>query len=297
MMNMENANKFPRNCLNKLQAVYPMLKKAEKRAADKLLDDPKGITNQTIVEASVSTGCSETTWIRLSKRLGYKGFLGLKAELSEHLKSNGDRSSENVTEIYGDINKQSTYMEIAQRVFESSINALTDTFQLIDDKGYKRAVDALLKAPRIVLCGVGDAYAVVRSTYQKFFRAGLDVYESSDQDLQLVAISKLKPNDIVIAISYSGRTRNILELVKYAREKGATVLSITNFPTSPLTKNSDIVLLTAAFKQQVSGEIASKRITQLCIIESLYVNLLLKSSQDLDSHIRDSNSAVDINKF
>jgi DNA-binding MurR/RpiR family transcriptional regulator len=133
--------------------------------------------------------------------------------------------------------------------------------------------------------------------YYKLFRAGLNVYESPDQDLLLVAVSQLTKGDAVICFSYSGKTKNILELAKFARENGITVISITNFPLSPLTKNSDIVLLTAAFTQHAGGEIVSKRITELCLIESLYVNILLKSKQDLDKNIRNSNAALKINKY
>ena len=63
---------------------------------------------------------------------------------------------------------------------------------LIDEKQYTQAVDAISSAKKIVLCGVGDAYAVVKSAYQKLFLAGFNVYESSDQDLQLLSISHLE---------------------------------------------------------------------------------------------------------
>jgi len=283
--------------LIKIQAVYPTLKKAERRAAIYLLENPEAVVSDTIVGAAERAGCSETTWFRFAKRLGFSGFHTLKEELTEHMWSVKGQDVASGTSLYEDTSRESSSLGIAQRVFDSSINALRDTCNLIDETQYNSAVNALLCARKIVLCGVGDAYAVVHSTYQKFFRAGLNVYANSDQDLQLIAVGNLMPSDVVIAISYSGRTRSIIDLVKFAKERGSTVIAITNFPVSPLTKNSDIVLLTAAFTKHANGEIISKRITQLCLIESLYVNLLLKSESDIDSSIQSANAAIDINKL
>ena len=294
---MENMAKFPRSCLVKIQAAYPTLKKAERRAAVYLLENPEAVVSGTIVEAAELAGCSETTWFRFAKRLSYNGFHALKDELTEYMWSIKGQDVSTSTTLYENTSRESPSLDIARRVFNSSIDALRDTFDLIDEKQYDSAVNALLGANKIVLCGVGDAYAVVRSAYQKFFRAGLNVYANSDQDLQLIAVGNLMPHDVVIAISYSGKTRSLIDLVKFAKERGSTVIAITNFPVSPLTKNSDIVLLTAAFTKHTSGEIISKRITQLCLIESLYVNLLLKSDSDIDSKIQSANAAIDINKL
>ena len=102
---------------------------------------------------------------------------------------------------------------------------------------------------------------------------------------------------MVIAFSYSGKTKNIVDLVKYAREKEAIVIAITNFPVSPLAKNSDILLLTAAFSKHSSGEIVSKRITQMCVVESLYINLLNRKDLNLKKNIVSAHEALKKNKL
>jgi DNA-binding MurR/RpiR family transcriptional regulator len=78
---------------------------------------------------------------------------------------------------------------------------------------------------------------------------------------------------------------------------GATVISITNYPVSPLAKNSDIILLTAVFTNNVEGEVISKRIAQLCILESLYINILLKLKQKVIEDLEKSELAVELNKL
>jgi DNA-binding MurR/RpiR family transcriptional regulator len=103
---------------------------------------------------------------------------------------------------------------------------------------------------------------------------------------------QLKKGDVMVAISYSGRSRTVIETAKQARDLGAVVIALTNYPISPLTKKSDIVLQTAAFTRYYTGEIISKRVTELLIIESLYINYILKKSPQAIEKLKMSNDAI-----
>jgi len=282
--------KIPHSLFVKLQALYDSLKTAERKAADLLLEEPEFLSDVSIVKAGKAAKCSEATFVRLARKLGYSGY----SELRNVLKR--DRE-ENTIQLYGSITEDDDYNSVIVKVFKASMQALEDTLNVLDRNSYKKAVDVLLKANSLVFCGVGDAATVARSGYQKFIRAGFDVQESPDFDVQLITISNLKENDAVIAVSHSGRTRNIIEAVKYAKSQGITVIAITNYPVSPLAKNSDIVLLTAAFTEHIKGEIMSKRVAELCIFESLYVNVLIRRKAEIALNLTKSNNALEINKL
>lgn len=292
---MDTPNKLPRSCLVKVQSVYPVLKQAERKAADYLLSEPDSLAKSTIADASALSGCSESTWFRLAKRLGYTGYHEMKSCLEQHLSSM--ESQEEADLFYDDISIRNTPREVAIRVFESTICSLRDTLDLMEDKQYRAAVSAMLGASTIVFSATGDSFNVVSSAYYKMLRAGFSVYAYPDQDLQLIAISRMKPGDVLVAVSYSGKTKNILDQVKYARSLGITVISITNFPVSPLCKNSDIVLLTAVFASNFQGEIISKRVTQMCLFESLYINLLLRTNKDTYHAMQKAGRALGKNKL
>lgn len=286
----ESIEKIPHSLFVKLQAIYDSLKTAERKAADLLLERPSFFAEASIVEAAEAAGCSEATFVRLARKLGYSGYPELKNGL--------DRGNvENPVQLYKGITEQDDYDSVVNKVFKASIQALEDTLNVLDRNEYKKAADALCKAEKMVLCGVGDAATVAKSGYQKFLRIGIDVQASPDIDVQLVSIAHLKKNDIVIAISHSGRTKSILDAVKYAKSRGVKVISITNYPVSPLAKNSDIVLLTAAFTEHVKGEVMSKRVAELCILESLYVNVLLRKKDELTNNLDRSNLALEVNKI
>lgn len=286
----ESVEIIPHSLLVKIRSVYDSLKSAEKKAADLLLEKPRFFSEVSIVEAAEDGGCSEATLVRLARKLGYGGYTELKVHL-------GQKSEPNSINLYAEISAEDTYDEVVKKVFQASIQALTDTLNVLNKDEYKKAVEAVLSANKIVFCGVGDAANVAQSGYQKFIRIGVNVQVSADPDIQLITASHLIKGDVLIVISHSGKTKSIIELVKYAKVTGATVISITNYPISQLAKNSDIVLLTAAFEEHVKGEIMSKRVTELCILESLFVNVIMKQKDKYIGDLIRSNIALEINKL
>lgn len=288
-MDKSNLSKIPHKCLLNIKAVYDILQSAEKKAADFIQSNPGEIANSTIVDIASKAKCSEATIVRLSKRLGYEGFLDLKADFANVTK-------EHYLE-YEEVNEMDDVITVVKKVFDSSIAAINDTFDIMNRIEFEKALDVILSANKIMFCGVGDAALVAKEAYQRFTRIGQNCYTSSDCDIQLILSSQLDKNDVLVAISYSGRSQSVVKAVKIAKKSGAKVIAITNFPISPLTKKSDIILQTAVFSKYATGEVISKRIVELCIIESLFINYLLKKGQPVIDTLRKSNEVIKINKL
>ncbi len=275
----------------KIKAVYDTLKSAERRAVDFLLKCPNKAAAFSVTRYAELAGCSEATVVRMAKRLGYEGFPELKSEVarSEKQASGGFE--------YEGISSSDSTLKVVGKVFETTAGAIRDTFKVLDKIQYESAVKALLKAKRILFCGVGDAALLAMEAYQRFVRIGEHCLVSVDPDVQLIMSSQLTKGDVVVAISHSGKSKTVVNTVKLARRSGVTAVAITNFPVSPLTKHSDIVLLTAAFSKHVTGEVISKRITELCIIESLYINYMIPKGRPVLARLAKSNRAVSQNKL
>lgn len=289
-MSQKNIGMIPHSCIVKLQAVYNTLKSAEKKAADLLLEKPYFFSEASIVEAAEAAGCSEATLVRLARKLGYVGY----PELRSHL---GLGEQDKSITLYAGITQEDDYDSVIDKVFQASIQALKDTLDVIDKGEYKKAIEALASAGSIVLCGAGDAANVALSGFQKFIRVGANVQASADPDVQMISISHLVKGDVIIAISHSGRTKSVIDAIKYSKITGVTTICITNYPLSPLAKNSDIVLLTAAFSEHVNGEVMSKRVAELCLVESLFVNVLLLKKDQYINGLARSNNALKLNKI
>lgn len=288
-MDESNSSKIPHKCLLNIKSVYAIVQSAEKKAVDFILSNPGEIANSTIVDIASKAKCSEATIVRLAKRLGYEGFPELKGDFANITK-------EHYFE-YEEINEMDDVITVVKKVFDSSIAAINDTFDIMNRKEFEKALDAILSANKIMFCGVGDAALVAKEAYQKFTRIGQNCYNSIDCDIQLILSSQLNKNDVLIAISYSGRSQSVVKAVKIAKKSGVKVIAITNFPISPLTKKSDIILQTAVFSKYTTGEVISKRVVELCIIESLFINYLLKKGQPIMDTLRKSNEVININKL
>jgi DNA-binding MurR/RpiR family transcriptional regulator len=278
---------LPHRCAIRIHGVYPSLKTAEKRAADWLLQAGPDFRDTGIVAFAARAGCSEATVVRLARRLGYRGFTALKVDCA--------RAEGQVP--YRDIDPRDAPDVVARKVFTNGIQALSDTLALVDTDTYRRAVGALLKAERLAFFGLGNAAVVAQEAYQKFLRIGVPCHTAEDPDLQLILVNThLRRGDVVVALSYTGESRPILALARRARARGVRVLAITNFPRSSLGKLADLTLLTAVFQEQLNGEVAAKRLAQLCIVESLYVNYLLRRGRVAWQNLAASNQALALNK-
>lgn len=284
------SERIPHRCLVKLRGVYASLKRAERKAADYLLAAPADLAGTGIVEFARHAGCSEATVVRLAQRLGYAGFPALRGEFAQPAAEPGPMP-------YRDIRPGDTAEAVVRKVFENSVQALRDTLESLDRGQYRLAIEALLAAERMAFLGLGNAAVVAREAYHKFLRIGVPVFTAEDADLQLIILSsQLQRGDLLVAVSHTGESRTMLAAARLARTRGIRVLAITNFPRSSLAQAADFTLVTAVFQEHVNGEIGSKRLAQLAVLESLYVNYLLRREPRVRLSLAASNTVLNQNK-
>lgn len=275
--------------LIRIQSIYGTLKSAEKRAADAILENPKYIADSTIVDVAKLSQCSEATLVRLARKLGFSGYPELKETILHE--------EEDISLPYDEISPLDSPKVIIDKVFKIIKQSLTDTQSLIDDAQYQLALKYILNANKLYFIGAGDAFAVAYAAYLKFSRIGYDVGCSKDIDVQLIEMSKFTENDVLVVISHSGRTQSLYEVAKCARLNKAKIIAITNYPFSPIAKLVDAVLLTASFSPNIYNEIMAKRIPELSVIETLYINTLLRSDPARQAILTNSSKALSLNKI
>jgi DNA-binding MurR/RpiR family transcriptional regulator len=284
---IEHPERVPHRCLIRLRGIYPSLKKAERKAADYLLASPETIQEAGVEEFSAKAGCSQATVVRLAQRLGYDGLPALRK----------DFASPDPDVPYRDVKPTDSPEAVLRKVFANSVQALQDTLAAIDLAQYDQAVEALAAAESLAFFGLGNAAVVAREAYHKFLRIGVACHTAEDPDLQLIILrNHLTRGDVMVAVSYSGESKPILAAMRAAQSRGILVLAITNFPRSSLAKSADLTLLTAVFQEHVNGEIGSKRLAQLAVLESLYVNYLMRRGLNARKALAAANEAIGSNK-
>ncbi len=280
---------LPRVCRLRILSIYDDLKAAERRAVEMLLNNPDEVPGLTIGEYARRAGCSEATVVRLAKRLGYDGYPQLKRAIVEEPEDSYLGDFESIT-------PDDEPLVVIQKVVDSAVSGLRDTVEVIDQEAYLRAVDAIDSAKKIVFCGLGDGYPVALVASQRFDRVGQPSWAPIDADQQLILASNLGAGNVFVAISHSGRSSTILDALDAASRSGATCVAITNFPGSPIAREADIVLQTAVFTTDWNGEIVSKRIAQMAVVESLFANYLIRQGKPAVDTLKNVNSIVRIHK-
>ncbi len=272
-------------CLLRIKSGMEMFKPAERAVADFVLSYPEQVMQMSISEAARDIGVGESTVIRFCRALGYKGYQEFKLRLAQDL-------VEPVEFIHENISFADKTAELAQKVFQTNVKAVEDTMRSLDPEMVEVAAKALANARKIDIYGVGYSSFSALDAKFKFVRLGLMADAYGDAHLQAMAAASLGKGDVAIGISHSGSTKDVVDALTAARKSGANTISITNFNPSPITRASDVVLLTASPESPLGGEVLTSRIAQLCVIDVLSVSLAVELGERCLDLIKKTSEAV-----
>lgn len=238
---MEGLNQSNRKFFLRIQALYNSLKKAELRLADYVLNHPTEVANSTINELQKKSGSSYATIIRFSKKAGYTGFKEFKDSLAIDLSN-----AETVTNIAAgyQINRADKTKAIVEKTFLSSIKTLQDTQGILNISAIDKTVEKILGAREVYFIGTGISGVSAQYAVTRFFRIGISCTAETDPTIYKMRTALLKKSDVLFTISSSGRSANVVDAAKIAKENGIFVMSLCDFAVSPLTKISEINLYT-----------------------------------------------------
>ncbi len=254
----------------RLQGTYSGLRAAEQRVADFILAHPDELIYLTVTELADRTHTSESTVVRLCQKIGYKGYQEFKIVLARDL-------VEPATAIYAAIEPGDDLATVKTKVFQANAQALRDTLEVLDEAQLQSAVDTIAAARRLEIYGVGGSSPLALDAYHKFVKLGVAAVALSDGDLMAMSSSLLAGGDVALGISHTGASRDVTDALARAKRHGARTICITHRTSSPITKVSDVVLVTAAQQTAFSSDASSSRIAQLAVIDTLYVGVAHKN--------------------
>ncbi|AGX03163.1 MULTISPECIES: MurR/RpiR family transcriptional regulator [Bacillaceae] len=272
-------------CFARIKTHYSKFSDKEKRIADYILDNPEKIVHSSINQLADDLGIADSTVFRFCKRIGFKGYQALKIALASEIVAP-------IKDIHETIQEEDDILTVSEKVFRSNINTLEDTLKLIRGGAFEMAVEAILQAEKVEFFGSGGSGIIAQDAYHKFIRTGLTVHANSDSHLQLMSASQLSDKDTAVFISHSGATKDMIGVLKVAKENGARTISITNFAKTPLTQQADIALYTVAEETDYRSEALSSRIAQLSIIDALYVNVMIARKDEGKQALRKMRNAI-----
>jgi DNA-binding MurR/RpiR family transcriptional regulator len=260
--------------LARLRGLLPSLPDSEQAVGRLVIDQPAQIARASISELARRAGTSATTVTRFCRDVGLTGYHELRLLLAVAVDRQQTAGRHVPIGADTDIAPDDALPAIAQKMAHAAQRAIQDTVDTFDLGALAAAVDALNAARKVDIYGVGSSDVVVSDLHHKLCHLGLISVAYSDVHRSVASAAHLSPEDVVIAVSHSGRTAEVLDPVRVAKQRGATVLAITNYPRSPLAEMVDIVLSSAGRESIFfrTGATVS-RIAQLYVADCLFVAL------------------------
>lgn len=275
---------------SRIQEKLESLSKMERKTAECMAENQDKLIYSSITELAELAGTSEATVTRVCTKLGYSGFQALKVSVARELVSQQEK-------IHEDLKADSSPAMIIDKIFSSAIHTLTMTQKALDGKAVASSIDALCRARRIVIVGNGNSGAIAKDAQHKFLRIGLNVSAYTDDHMQMIAVVSMTKDDVLIAISHSGSSRDVAEAMQIARENGATVISVTNNGISPVSKLADIRLYTYSQETKYRTYAISSRLAELTIIDTLYTGVSLRLGDKAIQNFEALEKALVVKKY
>ena len=250
-----------RNSLNQL-------KSAEKKVAESVLREPFQVIRYTITELADKAGTSEPTVVRFCRKMGLQGYMDLKLSLARDLPS--------AQYIHETVAEQDSPVQVMEKIFASNQEALGNTLNKIDINVFDQAVNILTHARRIEFYGSGGSGSVARDAHHKFFRLGVPCIAYEDPHMQVMSAALLASDCVVIAISATGSSRDVIDSIQIAKKSGAQTIGITGREKSPLGRICDYNLSVYSKETAIWLAPMSTRIAQLVLLDALFVSVANK---------------------
>jgi len=266
MTKIERKNTLPNGIL-RIKSHLTSLKPAERKVADYILDNVNEVIHLSITKMAENVGVSEATVVKFCQHIGYSGYQELKIILAQ---AGGKEHGEH---IYGEIEANDNLDIIIEKIFQIYNQSLNNTKELLKNADIKASVEMILKARRIYFFGFGASGIIAEDAELKFKRINHIAEALIDNHKQKMVGVLLTEEDLVIGISDSGKTKELIESLEIVKLTMAKIIAITSNLGSPITKLADITLLTSSQETPFRGSALASRMAQLAVIDVLFLGV------------------------
>ena len=264
------------NILDLISQEYNSMTRSSKKLADYIFTNKSSVQYLSITSLAEASKVSEATITRFCRSLGLSGYNEFKLAVARtsHTSAIGDP-----TDVSGSITDQDSFENVCRKLYQTDVAALSETLELMDPDSVAAAASMLSQARRIFCFGQGGSNVMAMEAWARFSTASSRFLHIEDSHMQAMAAALCDKEDVILFFSYSGSTRDMLDVLRPARDGGAKIILITHFSNSPAAALADLILLCGSNESPLqSGSIAAK-IGQMFIIDYLFYAFCLQNPE------------------
>jgi len=273
----------------RIQSLYDSFTKSEKIVADYVFANPQKVLYTSITDLAELCGVGDTTVFRFCKALKTNGYQEFKMLLAQE---SAVRKGGNGDVLLGTIKPEDGPMVVCQKALAMDIAALNETFSVLDFTQVQKAADMISSARRIHFFGMGSSGVIALEARQKFMRILPNVDYVADNHMQYMAASLMDSRDLGIFFSYSGSTKDIIEIHNIVKENGCKSIVITRFAKSKLAAKADVVLRCGSNEGPLDGGASSTSIVQLYLLDILYLQYYIHNYNQSNENKAKTTEAI-----
>lgn len=267
-----------------IQKALPGLTPSQQRVGRWILEHPREAAGITLARLAAECETSEPTIIRFCRHIGLGGFRELAIRLTEAL-------SAPTSYVHRNVSADDSTPDAVIKVMDASIQSLVEMRSEILSMPISEAVAAMQDARQIVFAGLGASGDVARDARHKFFRLGIPCTSLHDTTMILQFAAIAASQDVLVLLSHTGRWSEFALAAKLARERGATVIAITN-PESAIAAEASLLFPCRVVEDTSVYTPMSSRLAQLALLDAIQVALALVRGSDASDNLRRSKRAL-----
>lgn len=265
---------MPKDILQLIQRNMDTFSKGQKRIAAFIQESYDKAAFMTASKLGKTVSVSESTVVRFAAELGYEGYPAMQKALQEMIRSKltSIQRIEVTNDRIGD-------QDVLSMVMQADIDKIRMTLDEINREDFSGAVDAIVQAKRIYILGVRSSVAVTSFLgfyFNLIFDNIVQVHSNSASEMfeQLIRVEE---GDVVIGVSFPRYSRRTVQALRFAQDRKATVIAITDSVASPLAASATYTLLA---KSDMASFVDSL-VAPLSMVNALIVAVGRKKKEDL----------------
>lgn len=259
--------------LEKINIEYYNFTVAEKKTADYITAHPTEVQRMSISELAAAGNVAEATVSRFARRLGFRNFNEMKLSLARTLVA----GNHDPNPVSGNVTEDDSFTDVCAKVCAADIEAIRQTYDLIDEEKIRIAADIIEKAKLVICMGQGGSMIIADEAAHLFKTIGSKYFAVSDSHTQAIVAATLNQDDVIMFFSYSGATVEALQTLKLAHDNGVKVVLITRYPASPAAAYADVTLQCGSNESPLQLGSAAAKIAQIFLLDILFSEMCMRN--------------------
>lgn len=279
--------------LENLEAPNFKVTKSDKILIEYIKNNIEDVFYKPISQIAKESNIGEATITRFSKKMGFSGLQDFKVTLAQEISS----LSKNRNIINSNIENNEPVIDTAKKLLATNISTLESTVDIINGSEIHKSAQLIINAKRIYFIGIGYSGIIAQDSNYKFMRIGLNCLSFDSSHTMIMMASIMQKGDLVIAISHSGETEEIIKTVEMAKQNEVDIISITKKKESSLKSASDIHLEYISEETLLETGSISSKLAQIFLIDLIYTQVVKeKFNEAIDMKIKTTDAIKSLKK-